>query len=69
MHAQFSLLKPFSIVGELSFFDEQPRSADVIALEDDSEVLVIPFEQLRKLAPASFYQKLSKNKSKCTRWQ
>lgn len=37
-------------LGELSFFDHQPRSAHVVALED-CEIIKIPVEELDKQAP------------------
>jgi CRP/FNR family cyclic AMP-dependent transcriptional regulator len=37
-------------LGELSFFDHQPRSAHVVALEE-CEIIKIPVEELDKQAP------------------
>lgn len=43
-------LKSGEYLGELSFFDHQPRSAHVIALEK-TELIKLPIEELNKHAP------------------
>lgn len=47
-HIEIGLVKANEVLGELSFFDRQPRSAAAVALED-VEALEIPFEALDKI--------------------
>lgn len=60
---QVAMLDSGDVAGELSFLDEQPRSADVIALQDDCAVIAIPYNVLNKSAPASFYHQLARKLS------
>lgn len=58
--AQFNIKHAGDCVGELSFLDDRPRSANVKALDEHCSVIVIPNAELKKIAPVSFYQKLAK---------
>lgn len=51
------------VVGVFSFLDNKPRSADVIAVTDDCEVIEISTQQLTETVPRSFYIKLAKKLS------
>lgn len=46
---QIALLQPGDMFGELAFFDNQPRSADVRAMEESEALVMTPaaFERLR----------------------
>ncbi len=62
--AHLSILNAGDTVGELAFIDYQPRSATVMALEDNAAVIRIPYTELHKLATSDFFIKLSKILSK-----
>lgn len=61
--ADLTTLQPYDTVGEFAFLDEQPRSANVIAKDDDCEVLAIPYHHLKKMTLPVLYQTIAKKLS------
>lgn len=60
-------LYPSDITGELALFDQPIRSASVVATKNDSAVIEIKFDDLKRYAPASFFLNIAKKLSNQTR--
>ncbi len=65
MVTPLAYLQQGEFLGEMSFFDELPRSADVIAIEDSSYIKIPPIELDKEFPP--WLLQVSKNLTKTLR--
>ncbi|MBA2654088.1 MAG: cyclic nucleotide-binding domain-containing protein [Gammaproteobacteria bacterium] len=61
--ANFVILHPGDTVGEIAFLDEQPRSANVKALDNNCAVIEISNKKLEQIASPKFYHTLARRLS------